>query len=416
MVRRNLAPLLAAALADTPVVLLHGARQVGKTTLARSTAAAGARRYITLDDSTVLAAALADPDSFIAGIEGPVVIDEVQRAPELLRAIKASVDRVRAPGRFLLTGSANVMLLPRIAESLAGRMEIITLWPLSQGELNNRRESFIEAVFSAHPARKLRAADSGTPIATRLVRGGFPEASSRADEPRRQAWFASYVTSVLQRDVRDVSRIENLTALPRLLSLLAARTSGMLSAADISRTLGVPASTLGRYLTLLEATFLTAPVPAWTANIGLRLVKAPKVTLCDTGLAAALLGADRARVASDPHLLGQLLENFVIMELRKQSGWSAPRASIHHFRTHNGLEVDIVLEAADGRIVGVEVKSGSTVNNGDFRGMRELAEQCGPRFAGGYVLHGGEELVAFGKGFWAAPLSCLWGTSDPSEH
>lgn len=415
MLRRNLSPVLAAALADTPVVLLHGARQVGKSTLARS-AAAGARRYITLDDSTVLAAALADPDSFIAGFDSPVVLDEVQRAPELFRAIKASVDRDRTPGRFLLTGSANVMLLPRAAESLAGRMEIITLWPLSQGEMQGRRESFIAAVFSAHPAKKLRNGESGTPIAARIVRGGFPEASSRTEESRRQAWFASYVTSVLQRDVRDVARIENLSALPRVLATLASRASGVLTVADISRNLGIPASTLGRYLTLLEATFLAAPVPAWTANIGLRLVKAPNVSLCDTGLAAALLGADRARVASDPTLLGQLLENFVVMELRKQAGWSTPRVALHHFRTHNGMEVDIVLEAADGRVVGIEVKSGMTVNSGDFRGLRELAEHCGTRFAGGYVLHGGDELVAFGKGFWAAPLSSLWETADPSEH
>lgn len=415
MYRRHLSRALAAALADTPVVLLHGARQVGKTTLARFTAVPSAYRYLTLDDPAVLGAAESDPDSFVTGLGGPVVIDEVQRVPDLFRAIKASVDRDRSPGRFLLTGSANVMLLPRAAESLAGRMEIITLWPLSQGEIEGRRETFINAVFSAQPARRLRTGERSPPIAARIVRGGFPEAASRADDARRQAWFASYTTAVLQRDVRDVSRVENLGVLPRLLATLAARTSGILNAADISRSLGLPATTLARYMTLLEATFLVATVPAWTANLGLRLVKSPKLVVTDTGLGAALLGADRSRLAADPHLLGQLLESFVVMELRKQSGWSAPKVTIGHFRTHTGAEVDVVLEAADGRVVGIEVKAGAGVSAGDFRGLRVLAEQCGRKFVGGYVLHGGEEVVPFGKDLWAAPVSCLWGTGDPSE-
>ncbi len=415
MYRRHLSRALAAALADTPVVLLHGARQAGKTTLARFTAVPSAYRYLTLDDPAVLGAAESDPDSFVAGLGGPVVIDEVQRVPDLFRAIKASVDRDRSPGRFLLAGSANVMLLPRAAESLAGRMEIITLWPLSQGETEGRRETFINAVFSAQPARRLRAGEKSPPLAARIVRGGFPEAASRADDARRQAWFAAYTTAVLLRDVRDVSRVENLGALPRLLAALAARTGGVLNAADISRSLGLPATTLARYMTLLEATFLVTTVPAWRADLGLRLVKSPRLVVTDTGLAAALLGADRGRLAADPHLLGQLLESFVVMELRKQSGWSAPKVTIGHFRTHTGAAVGVVLEAADGRVVGIEVKAGAGVSAGDFRGLRVLAEQCGRKFVGGYVLHGGEEVAPFGKDLWAAPVSCLWGTGDPSE-
>jgi len=413
MLSRALQPTLEAALADTPVVLLHGARQVGKTTLAKSVAARGSR-YLTLDDGPVLAAATTDPDAFIAGLDGPVVIDEVQRAPDLFRAIKSHVDRDRTPGRFLLTGSANVLLLPRASESLAGRMEIVTLWPLSQGELGGRRERFIDALFESSKggSPKLRTGEHRGNIVERIVRGGFPEAASRVDEDRRRAWFEAYLTTILQRDLRDLSNIEALASMPALLSVLAARSSGLLNSADLSRSLSIPATTLRRYLALLEAIFLFVPLPAWTSNLGLRAVKSPKALLADTGLASALLGADRARVTAEPSLLGPLLESFVAMELRKQAGWSRPRVRVSHFRTHLGREVDIVLEAADGRVAGVEVKAGTAVTQSDFNGLRTLAEATGERFVAGVVLHGGAEIVQFGPRLLAAPHSSLWETSD----
>ncbi len=409
---RAIQPAVEAALADTPVVLLHGARQVGKTTLARAIEPSH-RRYLTLDDGATLAAASADPDAFIAGLRGPVVIDEIQRAPELFRAIKFAVDRDRAPGRFLLTGSANVLLLPRLSESLAGRMEIITLWPLSQGELEGAPEGFIDAVFAsprtAAPALVHQPDKVG--IVARVLRGGFPEAAARTDAARRNAWFQAYFTTVLQRDVRDLANVEGLTALPSVLTLLATRAGGLLNAADLSRSLSIPATTLKRYLTLLEAVFLYVPAPAWMSNAGLRLSKSPKTLLADTGLAASLAGVTAERLANDPHLFGPLLENFVAMELRKQAGWSRVRINLLHFRTHAGREVDLVLEAADGRIAGIEVKGGRSIDAADFAGLRALAEAAGKKFAAGILLYAGDEVLSFGPGLYAAPIRTLWQTT-----
>ena len=306
MLHRNVTPELRDALADTPVVLLNGARQTGKSTLARALAPdafpGGPAAYVTLDDATALAAATDDPDGFVRGLDGPVILDEVQRAPELFRAVKAEVDRDRRPGRFLLTGSADVMLLPVASESLAGRMEVVTLWPLSQGEIEGRTERFVDAVFE--DALPPAPGSSGEPVWTRLARGGYPEAAEREDARRRSRWFGSYVTTILQRDVRDLARIEGLSEMPRLLALVAARTATLLNVAELSRSSGLPASTLKRYLTLLQATFLVRELPAWSTNRSKRLVKSPKLLVADSGLAAHLVGFEgggvRARRTAGP--------------------------------------------------------------------------------------------------------------------
>ncbi len=401
-------PAMGAALGDTPVVLLHGARQVGKSTLARGAEllSGGAHRYITLDDAAALSAATNDPGGFIDGLDGPVVIDEVQRAPELFRAIKAAVDRKRTAGRFLLTGSANVMLLPRVSESLAGRIEIITLWPLSQGEMEGRRESFIDAAF----AKKMPAfsAKGESDLMERVLRGGYPEPAARL-EARRAAWFSSYVTTILLRDVREIANIEGLTNLPRMLSLVASRSAGLLNHADLSRSLETPLTTLRRYMTLLEATFLVAPLPAWSTNLGLRLTKSPKMHLVDTGLAAHLMGVTRDSLASNPNPYGPLVESFVVNELRKSAGWSEERVSFFHFRTLAGREVDVVMENAAGEVVGVEVKAGATVGADDFKGLRALEEIARKKFRRGIVVYDGRETVGFGGGMVAVPVGAVWG-------
>jgi predicted AAA+ superfamily ATPase len=414
MHRRWMMGPLVEALADRPVVLLNGARQAGKTTLVRQIAGeAHPSRYLTLDDAAVLSAADADPAGFVAGLDGPVILDEVQRAPGLFLAIKAAVDRDRRPGRFLLTGSADVLLLPRLADALVGRVEILTLWPLSQGEIEGRTDAFVDAVFADRlqglpPPHRPDAA-----LAARIVRGGFPEVADR-DEARRAAWFGAYVTTILQRDVRDLAHVEGLTALPRLLKLLAARTMSVLNYADLARNAGIAQSTLKRYMALLEATYLVRTIPAWFANIGKRLAKAPKVLLGDTGLAAHLQGLDAPRLVEDRGLLGPLLENFVVMELTKQLGWSRNRARLHYFRTHAGGEVDIVLEDPRGRLVGVEVKAASGVGAGAFQGLRELAEATGKRFLRGIVLYTGTEVVPFGPRLHAVPVRALWSWASTS--
>lgn len=412
MYRRNIAPLVREALQDTPVVLLNGARQTGKSTLVRGGMLENSdARYLTLDEAGVLAAAEADPAGFLSGLGGPVILDEVQRSPGLFPAIKAEVDRDRRPGRFLLTGSANVLLLPRLSESLAGRMEILTLWPLSQGEIEGVQEGFVDAVFSKDPISFQQEPEGTSDLPGRLLRGGYPEAHARGSEARRRAWFGSYVTTILQRDVRDLSNIEGLTDLPRLLSLLAARSASLVNYAELSRSASMPQSTLKRYVSLLQATFLVRTLPAWSSNLGKRLVRSPKLLLCDTGLISSLQGLSAERLASDPVLVGPLLENFVAVELQKQSAWSATQPRPFHFRTQTGQEVDIVLEDAAGRVVGVEVKASATVGARDFRGLRALAEASGDRFRRGVVLYTGRTAVPFGENLHALPVSSLWSTT-----
>jgi predicted AAA+ superfamily ATPase len=410
MISRHLQVLLRDALADRPVVLLQGARQVGKSTLARTLADEGRppRRYLTMDDAAVLAAAQADPDGFIAGLDGPVVLDEIQRTPGLFLSIKAVVDRHRQPGRFLLTGSAEVLLLPKLSETLAGRMEILTLWPLSQGEIEGAREGFVDAVFGDRLPPLPGAPSTASGLPERIVRGGYPELVAGGTRVRQRAWFGSYITTILQRDVRDLAHIEGLTALPRLLALLAARPMGLLNYADLARHSGLPQSTLKRYLTLLETTFLVRTLPAWFVNVGKRLAKAPKVFLTDTGLAAHLMGTDALRLREDRGLLGPLLENFVAMEATKQAAWSRAQPQLFHFHTAEGHEVDLVLEEASGRIMGIEVKAAATVGEKDFKGLRVLAQAAGGRFRRGVLLYTGTQIVPFGANLHAVPLEALW--------
>src|SRR3990167_9117395 len=307
MIKRHITARVLEALADTPVVLLNGPRQAGKSTLAQEVAwHKHPARYLTLDDATTLAAARNDPQGFLAGFVGPVVIDEIQRAPELFLAIKTQVDRDRRPGRFLLTGSADVLLLPHLAESLAGRMEILTLWPFSQGEIEKNQEGFIDAVFSpAIPQQHSRFQRSEW--IQKVLRGGFPEVLGRQTESRQAAWFGSYITTILQRDVRDITHIEGLTALPRLFALLAARAASLINFSEISRTSTIPQSTLKRYMTILETTFLLQTLPAWSGNLSKRLVKAPKLVIGDTGLMSYLLGLNEERLLHDSVLAGHVL-------------------------------------------------------------------------------------------------------------
>ncbi len=408
MFRRHIATSLLAALADTPVVLLHGARQVGKSTLAQEVASGQhPARYLTLDDAAVLAAAKSDPAGFVSGLEGPLVIDEIQRVPELFLPLKAAVDRARQPGRFLLTGSANVLLLPKLSESLAGRMEILRLWPLSQGEIAGEMEEFIDRAFAPSLVLPSGTSIERSDLARRIAAGGYPEAVLRSPA-RRPAWFRSYVTTILQRTVRDIVDIERLHEIPRLLGVLAARTGTLLNVADLSRTLGIPQTTLQRYLVTLQATFLLHLLPAWTASVRKRLLKYPKILLVDTGLAGHLAGVDGRALPARPELWGSFVETFVAIELMKQADWSATHAALYHLRTANGEKVDIVLEAPSGTVVGIEVKAAASVDASDFRGLRILAEMAGHRFLRGILLYLGPQAVPFGTNLCALPISSLW--------
>ena len=323
---RHIAPLLVEALTDTPVVVLNGARQSGKSTLVQSLAVSllPPRQYLTLDDAVVLNAAKSDPAGFIKGLTGPVTLDEVQRAPELFLAIKAAVDRSRQPGRFLLTGSADVLLLPGIADSLAGRVEILSLWPLSCAELVdsaafNRADWLFQGDLTALSIAPCERHD----LIARLLAGGFPDAVNRRSPLRRAAWFESYVQSILQRDVRDLANIEQLTEIPNLLQLLAARSATLLNFAELSRSCAFPQSTLKRYFALLEMLFMVVRLPSWERNAGKRLVKAPKVFLPDSGLLCHFMGETPDSLTAKAGLPGRVVETFVLAELLKHVAFSA---------------------------------------------------------------------------------------------
>lgn len=417
MKHRHITPQVLAALADTPVVFVQGPRQSGKTTLVQSLRDHGhAAEYRTLDDAAVLAAARSDPDGFVDSLPGRVILDEVQRAPDLFRAIKRSVDARRKPGQFLLTGSANALVLPKVSESLAGRMEVLTLAPFSQGEIAERREGFVDACF----AREFKPGtfrDAGWPaLVERIVRGGFPEVLARIDAARRSAWFGGYITTILERDVRDLSNVQNLSDLPRLLRLLAARTSGVLNLSDVARDAHLPLTTLQRHWALLEAVFFVRTLPAWSGNLTSRLAKAPKVLLNDGGLLCHLLNLDAERLKTDELMSGSVLESFVAVELAKQATWSRVRPALFHYRTQKQQEVDLVLEDGRGRLVGIEVKKTASPTSSDFKGLRHLSEQTSKRFLRGILLYTGSTSVAFGSNLHAVPVSALWQLeAEPAE-
>jgi len=418
MIRRNITPLLLEALNDTPVVMLIGARQTGKSTLVRLLASGEhPARYLTFDDAAVLSAARHDPAGFLAGLEGPVVLDEVQRVPDLFLVIKAEVDRHRQPGRFLLTGSANVLFLPLLSESLVGRMEIITLWPFSQGEKEGIKENFIDAVFSDTLLPLMGIPTNRTDLFEKYVLpGGFPEILGRSRESRRRAWFNSYLTTILQREVRDLAQIEGLTMLPRLLALLAVRGASLLNFSELSRSTTIPQTTLKRYMSLLEATFLIKTLPSWSGNLSKRLVKSFKIFFTDTGLMAHLLGFRADRGLTDPQQVGTLLENFVVMELQKQISWSRTQPQLFHFRTQTGQEIDIILEDAQGRLTAIEIKASNTVGIQDFKSIKFLSEEVGKRFHRGLVFYTGTESIPFGSRLQALPVDALWRLSLPAHN
>jgi uncharacterized protein len=411
MIRRHITENLRQALADTPAVLVNGARQSGKSTLVQSAELTQpGRQYLTFDDPGILGAAQRDPNGFIAGLSPLVTLDEVQHVPELFPAIKMAIDRKREPGQFLLTGSANVLLLPKLSESLAGRLEVLTLWPFSQGELNHVREGFIDALFSRQPdwssgkSSRIRRDE----LFEKVLAGGYPLAIARNPGARRKAWFQSYLTTILQRDIRDLTNIADVTAVPRLLSVVATRAGGLLNFADLSRNLALPQTTLKRYFALLEATFLVQLLRPWSSNLGQRLIQTPKVYLDDTGLLAHLLGLTVDRLKVDGTLAGGVLENFVLMELRKQSAWSAIQPEFYYWRTTAGQEVDIVLEDSAGRLVGIEIKASATLGGNDVRGLQSMAEAVGKRWIRGLVLYTGTEVIPFASNMHGVPISHLW--------
>ena len=409
---RHAEPRLAEALADSPAVLIHGPRQCGKTTLARVFGEQQGYVYISFDDEVTRLAAVADPAGFIADQPAKIILDEVQRVPSIFNALKMAIDRDRSPGRFLLTGSSHAMLVPKLADSLAGRMEVLQLHPLSQAELEHATPRFLDRLFAGRfPSRS--TARLGDELAQRICAGGFPPALARDTDRRRANWHANYIASLVQRDLRDFTRINSLETLPRLLALAAAQTARLLNVAELASAFRLSRPTVGSYMTLLESVFLLERLPPWHNNAVSRLIKTPKLHFVDTGLACAVLRADADALRADRMLLGLLLETFVFQELKRQASGHEHLHNFCHFRDKDGTEVDIVVERGLHDVAGVEVKAGATVRTDDFRGLRKLKRTVGDRFAGGVVLYDGETCAGFGDGLYAVPVRMLWERPPP---
>ena len=397
---------LVEALSDSPAVLLHGPRQCGKTTLARLVGDSMGYGYISFDDDVARNAANADPAGFVAGLPEHAILDEVQRVPSLFTALKQEIDRRRAPGRFLLTGSSQVLLVPALADSLAGRMEILRLHPLSQGELFGGIPNFLDDLFRGEfkTSTSQRLADE---MAERIACGGYPEALARPTSRRRANWYRNFIDTQLQRDVRDMARISTLDALPRLLTAAALQTAQLYNLSNMASLFQLSRPTIGDYVTLLERLFLVDRLPPWHANQLRRLVKTPKLHIGDTGLACALIGVDPRDLAQNRELLGQYLESFVFQELRRQSICQETPLEFFHYRDRDQVEVDIVIERGAREVAGVEVKAAATVTQSDFRGLRKLKKAAGDRFVAGVVVYDGEVGAGFGDGMFAVPIRCL---------
>jgi hypothetical protein len=406
MYQRFLKDNIIKASKDTPVITVCGARQSGKSTLLTHMGEDIPNLiYKTFDEVTTRSIAQQNPQAFLEGLARPLVLDEVQHVPALFQAIKYFVDKDRKPGEFYLTGSANILTLPKISESLAGRMELQTLWPLSHGEIISKKEDFIDRLFSPSFSLENRTLDDS--IENILLKGGYPEVIKR-DSERRHQWFQSYLDTILQRDIAALSKIEGVTFLPDLLTLLAERVGGLNNMSDLSRGLGLPHTTLVRYLSLLKAIFLTVEVQPWFTNVSQRVVKSNKIFFNDSGLLGFLLGATDESLKTDRKMFGKLLENFVFMELMKQIGWNRNHVKIYYFRTRLNQEVDFVLENFDGRIVGVEVKSSTSYSENDSKGLKILKEYAGKHFYRGTILYTGIDSLQFEKDMYLLPISSLW--------
>ena len=393
------------ALLDTRVVLITGPRQSGKTTLARDIAGQS-RPFLTLDDASTFEAASSDPVGFVRGLDR-AVIDEIQRVPELILAIKSSIDTHTSPGRFLLTGSADLMTLPRVADSLAGRMESIRLLPLAQGEIEGKPSKFLKKVFVGQvpDAKNILL---GQDIVQKVFEGGYPEALTRKTLRRRQDWYLNYIEAIIQRDVKDVAQIKQIHLLDKLLRILAEYSGQLFNYSKLGSLLGMNHVTAQRYINIFESLFLVYSLPPWYSNAIKRQTKTPKIHFFDSGLLAALRNISPSSLENNRSLFGSILETFIFGEILKIISWNEERYKISHFRDKDHNEVDFVIENRKGDMVGIEVKASSTVSKADFRGLEYLSRTCGKRFQLGLVLCDHDKVLPFGKKMLAAPLSVLW--------
>jgi len=411
LVPRRAEAVIREALTERRVVLVSGPRQCGKSTLTRviaSTVPGSAERR--LDDLSTLERAEADPTAFVRH-DGLLVIDEVQRAPDLLLAIKQEVDLSPAPGRFLLTGSANILAMARTRESLAGRVEIVELHPFSQGEIDNAPDALISRLLApGFSPDDIIPVEDRAGYLERAARGGYPEVRALSDRSRAR-FFASYLLTLLERDARDISRIRDPSQLETMLRVLVDRHAAPLSIESAARDAALPRSTFEDHLALLQRLFLVRFLPAFATSATRRAMKRRKLLIVDSGLATWLAGWN---ADPDAPSAGPMIEGLALQELVRQSSWLDPRIRLSHYRSKDGVQVDLVMEGPDRSVVGVEVKATETPRARDFRHLEHLRAALGPRFRRGVVLHTGRTVASYGDDMWALPVSAIWtARADP---
>ena len=408
LIRRFALPDILDALTGARVVAIIGARQVGKSTLARQIAENHLHSpVVSLDDAASREAATTDPTGFMASLPRPVVIDEVQRVPDLLLAIKVVVDVDNRPGQFLLTGSADLRTLPTIADALPGRVDYVTLWPLSESELAGTPETIYDDLLHDRPPFLERSAIGLGDLPSRIVRGGFPAIVDHTPR-QRSRFFRSYLDTILMREIANTTSLRNPQSIVPLLRLLGAQTGDLVKPKGLSPELGLDDKTIKTYIEALERLFLVIRLPAWKSNLGHRIVKSAKMHIADPGLGAHLIGADETRITNDTQLAGRLLETLVVCELRRQAGWAATQPELYHYRDDQQREIDVVVEWPDGSLAGIEVKSSATVRGKDFAALRHLQRNLGAKFLCGIILYTGQRTLPFGPGLWAVPVDALW--------
>lgn len=411
MFDRHLLPLILISLENSPAVLLVGPRQSGKTTTVTKIADGNGFDFVSFDSIANQAAALEDPVGFIETRKKPLILDEVQRVPQVFLPIKVDIDKHRnVHGRYVLTGSANPLLVPKLGDALTGRMLLLQMWPLSQGELVGIEESFLDRVFAKDFGYSEVIQFSRQELIKKVCLGGFPGMLLAKNERGRKAWCDSYLSLSLQKDVQELAHIEGLSHMPKLLQIVATRVGSILNYSDLANSANIPLTSVRRYMQLLHSLFLLHSIPAWSRNLGKRLTKSPKVYFIDTGILIHTLDFDEHRLKETPAIFGGVAENFVINELCKQITWAnKKRIKIYYCRlSDNRSEIDIILEDERGKVVGIEVKSGETPSSDDFKHLKQLKELVGNDFLRGVVLYSGKDKVPFGSGNWAVPISDLW--------
>lgn len=409
MYPRYIWPRVEEALQDTPVVLISGPRQSGKSTLARLFCEQGEenRAYYTFDDQATLNAAVADPAGFVRSLPDYVVLDEVQRAPELFVSIKRRIDEQRSPGQFLLTGSANIMVLPTLSDSLVGRIEVIPLMPLSEVEILGTEHNFIDALLAGDALPAPAATGIRDQLIQRIVTGCYPEPLARGSARRVSAWQQQYITTTIQRDVKTVSDIDRLSEIPNLIGALTNHTGQLLVVSEISKMLGIPRKTVDRYINILRNIYLVDELKPWFSNRNKRLVKTPKVHVMDTGIGCRAINVNAKTLDQNSTLLGHLLETFLFNELRKQASWCSSDVNFYYYRDMDQYEADYVLET-DAGFIAMETKLSATVRKPDFKGIERFARQVEQQFVAGILFYDGDHVLPFGEKLWAVPIACIW--------